>query len=197
MENIGMSYAHLELITDGSKPLENADYERFAQGVAGFMSATSAYRKYIAEKGTKTDTCMQNGSGLLAKLRPRVDFLKAQAAKTASEKFHFGKEELIGYLVGVVQTPVGEVDETHEFAQEMTVETKGGQRGRLRRGDAEDGNEEASEPIDVTKIKSFGKADAAKLLAKICGWESPDKVEHSGTLTVSVEVGEALDALLK
>lgn len=191
-----MAFDTLDVVQDGSIPLQNPDYERFAQGLADGMSAGKSYRKNVAERGTSMAICMVNASQLLAKIRLRADFLKARVSQIAAEKYDFGKEKLVGYLIEVLETPIGELDESHPLTAEVTSEWKGGRQGQLMRGDAPDGNENAEQPYEVVKVKGFGKAEAAKQLATLAGWNAPDKVEHSGTVAMSVEVAEALASVL-
>jgi hypothetical protein len=80
-----------------------------------------------------------------------------------------------------VRTPIDQIDETSDLAQEMTYETKGGPRGRLKRGQAEEGNEEETEPINVVKVKAVCKQASAAQLAKHFGWTA-EKVQVAHTV---------------
>ncbi|MBP9903424.1 MAG: hypothetical protein KBH45_18335 [Verrucomicrobia bacterium] len=70
---------------DGSKPLENPRYERFALLVAsGEMTASAAYREAVSNRGTDKNS-WESASKLAAKVAPRIEFLKAKATKKAEQ----------------------------------------------------------------------------------------------------------------
>jgi len=158
--------------------LDHKPHEEFARAIANGKSGTQAYRETVAAPGTKTDSCMVGASQLLAepKIRQRVDELKAMADQVAERRLEFGKEKLIAFLIEAVETPVGDIDEKHRLANEVT-------RDEIMGSDPED-------PVTVhkVKIKGVSKAEAAKQLAQLCGWNSPDKLE--------VEAGDKLAAVV-
>lgn len=179
--------------------LDNPKHEAFAQAVACGDTPTAAYRKAY---GAKDATCEQRGCRLAAdiKVKSRIAELKERANDIAEKKADFGKEELIRYLVETLQTPVGDVDESHRLCQEHTVDVidTGGQRGKLKRGQADEGNEVATPEATVirTKVKMCGKIEAARLLAQVCGYLAPQKVEGNLNLGVPQSVEDAVKKLL-
>lgn len=158
--------------------LDHKPHEDFARAIANGKSGTQAYRLTVAEPGTKTDSCMVGASQLLAdpKIRQRVDELKEKAEQIAEKRLEFGKEKLIAFLLEVVETPVGEIDPMSRLANEVT-------RDEIMGGNPDD-------PVTVHKVKVKGvsKAEAAKQLAQLCGWNSPEKLE--------VEAGDKLAAVV-
>jgi hypothetical protein len=124
-----------------------------------------------------------------------------ELCKKTEEKSEFRRDDLVRLLASALQTPVGEIDETSPLAQEMTEDlVGGGRRGQLRRGDAPSGNEEVSPVVIRRRVKSIGKIEAARLLAEIMGWKSPEQlVVETGPKTLdaiserAASVASALD----
>lgn len=164
--------------------LANPAHERFCQLYSdGRFSGRSCYAQAF---GSENDgTCRTEACTLLTKpdIQQRIAWLREESLKS----WKCEKEEVMRFLHAVVITPVGYVDEESPLAQEVTREEvqQGGQQGRLRRGDADEGNEiESPETTLVkTKIKMPGKKECAELLAKMQGWEKPAEVK----LNVSYE----------
>lgn len=155
-----------------TKPL-NIRQERFAELVAGGMSATEAYVK--AGYNVSVKVAGTNGPRLLenAGVKAHIAGIKAKAAA----RTEFKKDDLVRDLIKLWQTPVGEIDEKSQFAQEVvTDQVAGGSRGQLKRGKAAKGNETV-EPITTRKrIKMVDKFAAARLLTELLGWKEPDQV---------------------
>jgi hypothetical protein len=169
--------------------LENANHEAFAQAVSDGMSGWAAYMAHVSKDGKCTKgTAEVAASRLLAdgtKVAERVAELRRMANELAEQELRFGKLDLMKYLVETLQTPIGNIDEQHRQCQEYHVDSveMGGKRGKLKRGQAPEGNEEET-PASVIlkqKYKMPGKIEAAKLLATLCGWNAPEK--HDVTLT--------------
>ena len=164
--------------------LPNPAQERFCQLYSdGRYSGRSCYAQAF---GAENDgTCRTEACTLLTKpdIQRRIAWLREESLKN----WKCEKEEVMRFLHAVVMTPVGYVDEESPLAQEVTREEvqAGGQHGRLRRGDADEGNEvETPETTLVkTKVKMPGKKECAELLAKMQGWEKPAEVK----LNVSYE----------
>jgi hypothetical protein len=80
----------------------------------------------------------------------RIEELRARNA----EKCQLSRDEAVQYLVEILKTPVGEVTADHRLAQSY---------------DAKSG-----------KIELPNKLGAMQLLAKLCGWNEPEKheIEH-------------------
>jgi hypothetical protein len=80
----------------------------------------------------------------------RIEELRARNA----EKCQLSRDEAVQYLVEILKTPIGEVTADHRLAQSY---------------DAKSG-----------KIELPNKLSAMQLLAKMCGWNEPEKheIEH-------------------
>ena len=142
--------------------LLNPKHEAFAALVAEGLSAAEAYRQtYPSAKPSTVET---TGPQLLRspQVALRVEELRAIQTKVIEEKFKMGREEVTQFLVDVVKTPIGEVDETHILCQEYT-ETSG-VNGTTR------------------KYKMPSKLDAVEKIIKMGGYYAPEKVEHSGSV---------------
>lgn len=158
-------------------PLEDGQWETFCLLMSQQrFSAKSCYAQVFP--GSSEDAARTSASRLLtnANIRARIEWLRKEAVKA----FTCDKEELMRFLHAVVFTPVGHVDEESPLAQEVQWEEMqaGGSQGKLRRGDADSGNEEASEPVTILKrkVKMPGKKECGELLARMQGWEKPKEV---------------------
>ncbi len=171
----------------GMPALKNLKHEAFAQAVANGSTGVQAYRSEISDKCT-TKSAMEQASVLLSDLNiaSRVEELQKKARDTLEKRLGWSKEKAVAYLVEVLETPVGELHNMHRLTNEMTVENRGGSRGKLYRGNAPEGNEQQSEDVEVVKLKGISKADAMKQLAAMAGWNEPEKIEHSGTTEIII-----------
>jgi hypothetical protein len=166
--------------------LKNQNHEKFAQAVANGSTGVQAYKDQVSE-GCTTMSAMTQASRLLAdvKISSRVAELQKLANDTLEKRLGWNKEKALTYLVEVLETPIGEVDQNHRLAQEVTRDEIGGQQGKLRQGQYPEGNESSSPTGERVKIKLPSKADAMKQLAVMCGWNEPEKF----TLDVEVRLG--------
>lgn len=119
-----------------------------------------AYRENVAEPGSKTNTCMTQASILLSdpKVSERVSELRKMAEEALERRLGWNKEKALTYLVEILETPIGEVDQDHRLAQEIGYDSEG-----------------------QMKIKLPSKSDAMKQLSAMTGWNAPEKVEHSAS----------------
>jgi hypothetical protein len=92
----------------------------------------------------------------------RVEELQKLAETTLERRLGWNKEKALSYLVEILETPISEVSADHRLAQELK--------------DTEDGRQ----------IKIPSKADAMKQIATMCGWNEPEKVEHSGVSEIVI-----------
>lgn len=141
----------------------NSRQEAFAQLVASGMPATPAY----IEAGYKVSTKVAgtNGPRMLdfAGVAARIKELRAKA----SENSEYKRADLVKLLVSVLQTPVGNVDEKHVLAQDVTSDTIGEATIRKR-------------------VKMMGKIEAARLLVDMMGWKAPEHhVVETGPKTLA------------
>lgn len=139
---------------DASLPLRKAQHEEFAYAIASGKTGAQAYKDTVAV-GCTAKTAIEMASKLLRtpNIRARVAYLRKQLADYVSDRHGWDREKLASYLIEALETPVGEVDQQHRLAQEVAVTQDG------------------------TKVKAFGKAEAAKQLAQLCGWNEPEQVQ--------------------
>lgn len=124
----------------------SARQKRFAGLVVEGMSQCEAYEKVYGKKEATYASRLTRKPSVAAEIAR----LQAEAAAACSLKH----QELVGFLVSVIMTPVGHLGPDDLLVQEWTeVETKGGKRRTL---------------------KGINKLGAAKLLACLLGWMRPD-----------------------
>ena len=135
--------------------LKNARHEMFAQIVASGKTQADAYREvFPASRKWKTGNAVDSkASFLAAKVRQRIDeLLQAKADDGIATR-----EELARFLTKTVRTPVGDVDDKSDLAQEVEVRASG------------DGV--------TTRVKMPSKIAAASELAKLRGYYAPEQVQ--------------------
>lgn len=171
--------------------LKNQRHERFAQLVATGKSGASAYGEIYGRKGGVAEAC---ASRLLRnqKIMDRVAELQGEAAKGAVLTI----EQMHDFLLRVVLTPIANVDETSDLCQSWEYSMSGGPRGKLRRGNADSGNEEESEERTTVKVKVPDKLKAIELAAKLQGLLTEKReVEVSGKLATPIELSERVETV--
>lgn len=143
--------------------LKNPKWEKFAQAIANGSTGVQAYRDEVAVDCT-TKTAIEQASRMLAdrNVSARVEELQKLAETTLEKRLGWNKEKALSYLVEILETPISEVNADHRLAQELK--------------DTEDGRQ----------IKIPSKADAMKQIATMCGWNEPEKVEHSGVSEIVI-----------
>jgi len=142
-------------VKDELSPREAAFVEALLSGKDGKpMPAGRAYEEagYRA-RGASADSL---ASKLLRKDKVSAK-IKARRREMA-EACQIEKWQLVDFLSRALLTPVGEVDETSDLAQEVTTD-------------------EVGEAVLRKKIKSVGKIEAGKLLATLLNWTEPEKHE--------------------
>ena len=92
---------------------------------------------------------------MLRKDKPMA-YVRAERRRMA-EADQYQKWQLIEFLTRAITTPVGQIDEESDLAQEVT-------------------REEIGEQVARTRIKIVGKLDAAKQLATLLSWNAPEKI---------------------
>lgn len=178
--------------------LDNAKYEKFAQLVAMGSTGVQAYKEAVSSD-CLTKTAIEAASRLLAdhNVSARVESLRIRADETLEKRLGWTKEKALRYLVEILETPVGEVDEYHRLAQEVTRDEIGGAQGKLRRGNDDEGNENVSPSATRVKIKLPSKTDAIKQLSAMVGWNEPEKIEVTGTVNHDHSFSGAMQKILK
>ena len=131
--------------------LKNPKHELFAQAVAKSESAAGAYRMYY---DVTNETAETNGPALArsTQVKLRIEELRDQANEIATQKIGFEKEDLIRVAVGIVNGKPSEAGPDNPLCV-MKMSVQG--------------------PYYVfPDKKGFGD-----LLAKLCGWNAPEKQE--------------------
>jgi hypothetical protein len=136
-----------------TKPKErplNDRMRRFCELVVQGHPAGRAYELagYTA-RGDDADCCAVKLQGK-AKVQEYLATLRAAASKAAE----FSRDDLVGFLVKVIKTPVGEVTAESPLCQRLKVDETGG-----------------------FLVEMPGKLGAAKQLAEILGWNKPAEVK--------------------
>ena len=128
-------------------PLENARHESFAQAVASGKSASEAYRQSGAT-GKNADV---HAARLMVNdgISKRVAELKAAQA----QKSELSRDQLREFLTEVILTPAGKVNEQSRLCQSYKVTP------------------------EVREIRMPDKLRAVEQLAKLCGFNEPEKME--------------------
>ena len=117
------------------------------------VSGHPAGRAYeLAGYSARGDAADQNASQLLRK--PKVADYLARLRQEASKTAEFSRDDLVGFLVKVIKTPVGQVGQDSDLAQKVKVDMEGG-----------------------FLVEMPGKIQAAKQLAEIMGWNKPQEVK--------------------
>jgi hypothetical protein len=139
--------------------LDNVRHEKFAQGVANGLTVSEAYR----QAGFSPRGAGQSGEKLLKKteIRKRVEEIKAES----SQECKLSKRQLLDFLVDVIATPAGHVQKDNPLCQSF------------------------KDTQDCSEIKLPDKLRAAETLAKLCGWNEPDKLAISGATEFKVVIG--------
>ena len=155
------------------KPLNNPRHEKFAQLYTKEPNASKAYR----DAGFKAtgNGAEVNASKLLrlAKVARRIDFLRSKTEK----KLEISREALAKHLWDAIKTPISEINHTSPLAQEYTEEIiGGGDRGKLKRGKHQSGNETTGEIVTRRRVKSMGKVESARLLCEMMGWKEAENI---------------------
>ncbi len=138
--------------------------EKFVELFTGGMDAKNAYiaAGYSPRGAEGAASKMQR----VAKVRAAIEAARAELR----EKSRMKKEDALDWLIDVLRTPVGEVDENHVLAQEVVTD-------------------ELGDTIVRRRVKMVGKMEAMEKLAKMLSWYEPEK--HS--VEVEVVIGGNAD----
>jgi len=121
----------------------------FCEGImAGFPAGRAYERAGYTARGDSAD---QAASRLLGNVK--VARHLASLREAAVKKAELTRDDLVGYLVDVLKTPVSEIGQGHRLAQKVKVDDTG------------------------MMIEMPGKLGAAKQLAEIMGWHKPQEVK--------------------
>jgi hypothetical protein len=135
------------------KPAERPINDRMRRFCELMVSGHPAGRAYeLAGYSARGAVADSNASETLR--IPKVAAYLASLREAASKKAEFSRDDLVGFLVEVIKTPVGEVGEKNRLAQKVKIDAEGG-----------------------FLIEMPGKIAAAKQLAEIMGWNKPQEVK--------------------
>jgi hypothetical protein len=130
--------------------LRKIAYEKFAQFAASGLSLAESYRRTTGQiKNADVKGTQWHG---YAGIKGRIAELKAQNAQRAQ----MTREELMAFYAAVIRTPADKVPAGSPVIQAYEQDSEG-----------------------RVKLRICDKAAAGGQLAKMCGWNEPDKVEMS------------------
>jgi hypothetical protein len=133
----------------------NVRQQRFVDLFLSGIPAGRAYEQagYSVSRGT-ADT---SAARLLRNVH--VSNAISKAREDLERSSQVSRQDLVAYLEAVLMTPVGALNAASPLVQEATLDT---------RGDA-----------NLLSVKMLPKLEAAKLLCKIQGWDSPEPEKHT------------------
>ncbi len=144
--------------------LQNPKHERFAQLAALGNSDTAAYRKAFKCKQSTAETNAYRLREIEGVAERIADLQEMAAAKTV-----MSLTEKRQYLADIVRACPSEIDGDSPLCQGVEYTVSGGVRGRLRRGNADRGNEETEPEVKTVRVKLPDKLKAIELDAKLAG----------------------------
>ena len=131
--------------------LKNVKHEKFAQLCASGLSRSEAYRKAAGARAGKNSDANSDDWLNARGVRERIRELQERN----SRKSEMTREELLTFYAAVIRTPADRVPAGSPVIQAYEMTESG------------------------PKIRICDKAAAGAQLAKMCGWNEPDKVEMS------------------
>jgi thioesterase domain-containing protein len=135
--------------TKAERPI-NDRMRRVCELVVSGHPAGRAYE--LAGYSARGDVADQAASRLLGSVK--VASYLTMLRQAASKQADFSRDDLVGFLVKVIKTPVGQVGQDSDLAQKVKVDMEGG-----------------------FLVEMPGKIQAAKQLAEIMGWNKPQEVK--------------------
>ena len=180
-----------------ARPL-NIRQERFAEFVASGMPATKAYMKAgysndprIAE--AHASRLVENGG-----VKARIAELRQPQTKAALRK----KDDNLRYLAEVIGTALRDIGPDSPLCVEYSEDlVGGGNRGKLRRGKADSGNEVIEEAVLRRRVKKPCPLRAIEIYSRLLGHFEPDRVEVEAgpktLLSIKERAEQVSSALIK
>lgn len=126
-------------------------YHRYGNGTRAYGEAGEVPK---TEEGNYPAWCTVEACRYLRNpsVREEIERLRGETSTLAA----LSREEMVDYLVSAINTPVGEIGPDSPLCEEYEVK-----------------------PDGTVKTKSVSKIAAAKELARLCGFNAPQKVEVS------------------
>jgi hypothetical protein len=137
----------------GKKRAERPISDRMRRLCELVVAGHPAGRAYeLAGYGARGSVADTNASETLR--IPKVAAYLATLREAASKRAEFTRDDLVGYLVEVIKTPVGQVGQDSRLAHRVKVDEAGG-----------------------FQIEMFPKSAATKQLADVMGWNKPQELK--------------------
>lgn len=151
----------------------NVKQARFAELVASGENSTQAYLK----AGYEVSNAIAGSAGARLLKNVRVAARVAELRSVQTRTNLLTKDEKRAFLAEILRTPIGEIGPDSVLCQEYTREqVAGGNRGKLKRGKADSGNEIDGVPVIRTRVRMADKLKALELDSKLAGHFEPDQV---------------------
>lgn len=148
--------------------------EKFCELIAAGKSGTDAWLETGYE--VSREVARTNAAESLAK--PHIAARVAQLRKPQTQKALRKKEDNLRFLADVIGTAINEITAASPLCVEYTEEIiGGGNRGKLKRGNAPSGNETTGETVLRRRVKKPCPLRAIELYSKLLGHFEPDRVE--------------------
>ena len=138
--------------------LKNVKHERFAQLCATGLSRAEAYRRVAGARAGKNSDANSDDWLNARGVRQRITELRAENAKRAK----MTREELLAFYADVIRTPADQVPPGSSVIQTYEETPEGGR-----------------------KIRICDKVAAGAQMAKMCDWNSAERVELSANSLTS------------
>lgn len=158
-----------------AKPRElNQRQQRFCELIAAGESNTEAWLKAGYRVSREVAAVNANESLKNPKIEARIAELRKPQTKAALRK----KEDNLRFLAEVIGTALEDIGPDSPLCTECTTDyIAGGARGKLKRGQADRGNEVAGPDIIRRRVKKPDPLRAIELYSKLLGHFEPDRVE--------------------
>jgi hypothetical protein len=148
--------------------------EKFCELIAAGKSGTDAWLEAGYE--VSREVARRNASESLT--NPVVEARIAELRKPQTQKALRKKEDNLRFLADVIGTAIEEITAASPLCVEYTEEIiGGGNRGKLKRGNAPSGNETIGESILRRRVKKPCPLRAIEIYSKLLGHYEPDRVE--------------------
>lgn len=158
-----------------SKPRKlSVRQERFCELIASGRKPADAWLEAGYE--VKRHVAQRNAQESLSNpvIEARIAELRKPQTKAALRK----KEDNLRFLADVIGTAIGDIGPDSPLCTEFIEETiGGGNRGKLKRGKAERGNEIVGPDVIRRRVKKCDPLRAIELYSKLLGHFEPDRVE--------------------
>ena len=148
--------------------------ERFCELIAAGKGNADAW----LEAGYEVSRGVARRNASEALTNPVLKARIAELRKPQTQKALRKKEDNLRFLADVIGTAISEITAASPLCVEYTEELiGGGNRGKLKRGNAPSGNETIEEPVLRRRVKKPCPLRAIEIYSKLLGHFEPDRVE--------------------